>query len=1360
MPRFKYTILFVIAILLSNAGFSKTKEEEKLLKDADGHFKKESFLVAEKIYRQLLFIDKTNVEYNYKYGACLLNTAPDKTKALTHLSFAVKNSSAVNEAHFYYAKALQYNYQFKKALANYTKYRTVITQAKADRMEVDASINQCKTSIKLIEKFSPVKVVSSKVMNKKTFEKAYRLSGMGRKVLVKPNLFTTKEDFLVKKGDAQLIVHGTEQKTLFFSGYKYGNRFGILEQDIYMVKKSEDGIWSNFLDIGPFINTDFDEAYPYLHPNGQELYFSSKGHGGMGGYDIFKSQLDSVTGLWGRPVNLGFAVNSAFDDILYVVDQNDEIAYFSSNRANESSQITVYKIISSNKIENFILYKGVVTVEDEKSNAVEIEVFDAEGSLVSKYKSDIKTGEFMFPLAELESFRLVFTFKKKTSQSIKLVTPLKSSQNVIYHNITFKVGERPTLETEHVRDYVLSDTAKFVAFQELSKIDVNQNSDFKFGEKIIPAKKGIEDITITDPDILLKDAQAALGNLKQEKKDLSNQINAGYIVTHNNTVSSFNNNNDLRQLASSVKTKTDSGRVEIKNKQEEYNRSIKNIVDVMSFIENQENLILQKDDEIALIDAYLKQINIARGDDKIDLTDYRKRLIAKQKELSKQNEDKTLAASRGVKDLKTKRSEIQNKQYNLKSEKALIQDAIEFITALMTKTKKEEERANYAIQITELEKAKKKKSPIYAENKLLLVELDSLLKIQEQELRLYGEVGSESSQSSMKRVILKERETIAHNARLAVNKSKYAGKLDNFVVKNVIIGSGLKAQGYTAKFSSETFEPTSEDFTAFLGANLNDASDDQINHFSNKIFGVENVSDGKYNNQQISQKDQLAANNFREALMMRQEIEKKKKQLTEATDEAQKEKLREEIQILEDHLFKMESEAMEVLVSSNDLRQKEKNAALETSFLLNQGIQTGEVAQLYEQANGEWDEITMLKQRLANNSSREQKSNISKEILNKQMKVIAKLVKIERLINGESTDVQQTGIDLNGLQTNTDPNTPSDTDPTAPDSPINFNPDPTNRPLNNYGRGGGNTNTNTTYKGVNIAQYGSNSTMRVKKGILITSDIKYTINTKVPVDIELGTGIIYKVQVGAFRNKINPEIFNGITPLSAENSGNGVYRYTAGIFKSLTGANMAKGKIVDIGYSDAFVVAFYNGKRISLSKATSVINGSSESQLAVFKDQKSSEIKALKKAGITEKDANISRSSSPNPINKYNSLNVPNSGTSNDNFISGNNTNNNANSNKSATSDGLSRSTNAEGVYYTVQIGVYSSNKTSSDLFGISPLVTHTDDQGLIRYSTGVFKTLEEASKRKKEARAQGAEDAYVAVYRDGVRISLEDVNK
>lgn len=1344
MFKLRFILLVFLFLSVGSTGFSQSKKDEKMAKKAAEHFKKKDYLIAEKFYAQLVVKNPKNAEYNHKYGACILKTSDDKQDAVKYLSFAVKNSTEVGEAYYHYAKALQYTYRFKEALSNYNKFRAAITVGKANKLEVDALIKQCKTSLKLIDEFSPVKVISSKVMNRQRFEKAYRLGSMGRKILIKPIDFKTKEDFTIKKGDPQLIVHGQNQNTLFFSGYKYGNRFAILERDIFMVKKSEDGIWSNFLDVGPFINSDFDEDYPYLHPNGRELYFSSKGHGGLGGYDIFKSQLDTITGLWGRPVNLGFAVNSPFDDILYVVDGNDGVAYFSSNRANNSSEVTVYKIIASTKSDSYVLCKGKISVEGGKDNKVDIAVINAQGQKISQYSSDKKTGDFVFPLAELESYKLELSYDNKVVKSIKLMIPLKSSQAFVYHDIKFKVDGTPSILSKIDRNYELTEADKIASFQSLSKIEVNQKFDVKFGDELPSEEKNIEDITITDPEILLKNALAEKEELIAEKEDFNDQINAGYVVTHISTKKAINLNKELQQLVDEIDANSPENQQKITDKQKEYHAAIQKIVDVLLFVENQENTFLQKEEEEKISDEYIKTINSARSGEEIDLVDYRKQMLTSKEELNSKNQSKITELNKDIKKLKYKRNEIKSEQFKLKSDIALIKDAVQFLTNQMNKTKKEEYIAEYANKITSLEKEKKKKIPLLNEKQEELAAIDSLFTGKEEILKIYSEVDNYSAQPSMRRVNLSERETIAENAKITVNKSKLAGTLDEFIVKNVIIGSEQDQSGLASEFSGNDFLPSQEHLDNLFASNLSDANDQQIHQLSKDIFGIKNVENGDFKNEQIEQNDQLAANNFREALMMRQEIEKKKKQLAEATDEGIKNALREEIEILEAHLFKMEFEATVALTKSNDYRHKEKNNAIQLAFTLTPDVQTGEVTTLFDEANKEWDEVTMLKQRLANNNSQEQKSNISKEILNKQASAINKLMRIERIIKGLPADIEETVVstdDLLNKETSTSTN------------PINIG-DPTNPPENNFGRNTPKTKTNSTFEGVDIAQYGPNSTMRVKKGILITADIKYNINTKVPVDIPLGTGIIYKVQVGAFRNKINPEIFSGITPLSAEDAGNGIYRYTAGIFKSLTGANMAKGKIVEIGYADAFVVAFFNGRRISLTEAENVIDSSSEDQQKIYRIQKSDELAALEKAGIKKSDAQILRSSAPNPINSHQSLNVPNSRRITDNSTTRTNTKPNINT---TTFGGASRSTNTSGIYYTVQIGVYSTKKTSSDLYGISPLVTHTNKRGLIRYSTGIFKTLKEASQRKLEARTQGAEDAYVAVYRDGVRISLEE---
>ncbi len=101
-------------------------------------------------------------------------------------------------------------------------------------------------------------------------------------------------------------------------------------RDIYMCTKDSKGTWSEPKNLGPEINTKEDEDSPFMLPDDKTLFFSSKGHGGLGGYDIFVSHLEN--GKWSRPQNLGAPINSAADDIYFSYDENDKKGYFSSSR--------------------------------------------------------------------------------------------------------------------------------------------------------------------------------------------------------------------------------------------------------------------------------------------------------------------------------------------------------------------------------------------------------------------------------------------------------------------------------------------------------------------------------------------------------------------------------------------------------------------------------------------------------------------------------------------------------------------------------------------------------------------------------------------------------------------------------------------------------------------------------------------------------------------------------------------------------------------------------------------------------------------------------------------------------------------
>ena len=109
------------------------------------------------------------------------------------------------------------------------------------------------------------------------------------------------------------------------------------------VSQKRGGAWTEPVNIGAVINTEYDEQSPFISPDGKYLYFASKGHSGYGGNDIFVTQRmgDGWT-MWSKPVNLGPIINSVKDDRYYTTSPDGKFAFLTSNRTGGMGQEDIY----------------------------------------------------------------------------------------------------------------------------------------------------------------------------------------------------------------------------------------------------------------------------------------------------------------------------------------------------------------------------------------------------------------------------------------------------------------------------------------------------------------------------------------------------------------------------------------------------------------------------------------------------------------------------------------------------------------------------------------------------------------------------------------------------------------------------------------------------------------------------------------------------------------------------------------------------------------------------------------------------------------------------------------------------------
>jgi len=120
----------------------------------------------------------------------------------------------------------------------------------------------------------------------------------------------------------------SDGKLLYFTSDRPGGFGGL---DIYVSEKLRNGIWGPARNLGIAVNTKYHEEGPYIHPDGKTLYFSSKGHENLGGYDIFKAEKTEF-GTWSKAENIGYPINTVGNDLFYMPTPDGQRAYYSSQK--------------------------------------------------------------------------------------------------------------------------------------------------------------------------------------------------------------------------------------------------------------------------------------------------------------------------------------------------------------------------------------------------------------------------------------------------------------------------------------------------------------------------------------------------------------------------------------------------------------------------------------------------------------------------------------------------------------------------------------------------------------------------------------------------------------------------------------------------------------------------------------------------------------------------------------------------------------------------------------------------------------------------------------------------------------------
>jgi outer membrane protein OmpA-like peptidoglycan-associated protein len=197
-----------------------------------------------------------------------------------------------------------------------------------------------------------------------------------------------------KQWDSQPSI-SSDGKVLYFASA----RDSVTGIDIYKTTKDISGNWTRAVKLGPEINTDANEKSPFLHSDSRTLYFSSDGLPGLGGYDIFMTKMDEH-GKWGKPVNIGYPINTESDEVGFFVSTDGKTGYFASNKLNGSMggydiySFNLHPEVRPNKV---YFQKGDVNGKaDNDTVNTTLEIRDAITKKLTKIDVDSLSGEFAF----------------------------------------------------------------------------------------------------------------------------------------------------------------------------------------------------------------------------------------------------------------------------------------------------------------------------------------------------------------------------------------------------------------------------------------------------------------------------------------------------------------------------------------------------------------------------------------------------------------------------------------------------------------------------------------------------------------------------------------------------------------------------------------------------------------------------------------------------------------------------------------------------------------------------------------------------------------------------------------------------
>ena len=323
-------------------------------------------------------------------------------------------------------------YDIKAAQTQLNKNLLAARRKRQSAKDIETALARVQTASLMLSATDRVLIVDSVVVSKKDFLKAYPLQPQVGRITTSDGAKTT--DYTTERGNTRFRAIASQDSTAMLT----------------LMREDKDG--DSFGQPHPLdgINIQGDSNYPFLMPDGITLYFAARTEEGLGNYDIYVTRYDSENDMFYKAENLGYPYNSTANDYLMVIDEENNVGWFASDRFQPHDRVCVYTFVpnsSRRPVDESVLESSAIKAlaslrpisatwnEENANERVRVKQTLARLSVDAKEK---KAHEFEFVIDNRHVYTTREDFHSK--EALQLFTQLQEAK-LNYANATARLGD-------------------------------------------------------------------------------------------------------------------------------------------------------------------------------------------------------------------------------------------------------------------------------------------------------------------------------------------------------------------------------------------------------------------------------------------------------------------------------------------------------------------------------------------------------------------------------------------------------------------------------------------------------------------------------------------------------------------------------------------------------------------------------------------------------------------------------------------------------------------------------------------------------------------------------------------------------